>query len=242
MVFVTAGMGGGTGTGAAPIVAELAHEAGALTIAVVTMPFDAEGRRRRDNADGGLAKLREAADTVIVVPNEKLLEDPKIRALPMGKAFEIADEVLYRSVKGITELINSSGMVNLDFADVTTVMENGDVALIGMGDSDTESRGEDSVKAAIRSPMLDVDITDANSVLVNVTGGPDMSIEEAEGVVEYISEQVGSEARIIWGASVNPEFGKKMETMLVVTGVKSDQIFGQTEPAPEDPDIDYIEG
>ena len=241
MVFVTAGLGGGTGTGSAPVVTKYANEAGALTIAVVTLPFSAEGKRRHQNAEGGLNQLREVADTVIVVPNDRLLNH--FGDMPVNQAFEKADEVLMRSVKGITELITRSGLVNLDFADVQNVMEGGDVALIGLGQSDTEqNRAKRSVKDAIRSPMLDVEIGDANSILVNVTGGSDMTIEEAEGVVEYLHSQVDDDTRIIWGTSIDESFGDEMSTMLIVTGVESPQIYGEEEQQmPEANDIDYVE-
>ncbi|MFB6081886.1 MAG: cell division protein FtsZ, partial [Halanaeroarchaeum sp.] len=181
MVFVTAGLGGGTGTGSAPVVAKAARENGALTIAVVTTPFTAEGEVRRTNAEAGLERLRDVADTVIVVPNDRLLDS--VGKLPVRQAFKVSDEILMRSVKGITELITKPGLVNLDFADVRTVMERGGVAMIGLGEADSEAKAKDSVKSALRSPLLDVDISGANSALVNVTGGPDMAIEEAEGVV-----------------------------------------------------------
>ena len=253
MVFVTAGLGGGTGTGSAPIVAKAARECGALTIAIVTTPFTAEGEVRRTNAEAGLGRLRDVADTVIVVPNDRLLD--AVGKLPIRQAFKISDEVLMRSVKGITELITKPGLVNLDFADVKTVMERGGVAMIGLGDSDSEHKAEDSVKDALRSPLLDVDISGANSALVNVTGGEDMSIEEAEGVVEEIYDRIDPDARIIWGTSVDEELDGEMRTMVVVTGVESPQIYGrnddggQPEPEPEpEPaaetggtEIDYVE-
>ncbi|MFB6294054.1 MAG: cell division protein FtsZ, partial [Halonotius sp.] len=187
MVFVTAGLGGGTGTGAAPVVAKAARDSGALTISIVTTPFTAEGEVRRTNAEAGLERLRDVSDTVIVVPNDRLLD--AVGKLPVRQAFQVSDEVLMRSVKGITELITKPGLVNLDFADVRTVMEKGGVAMIGLGESDSESKAQDSVKSALRSPLLDVDISGANSALVNVTGGNDMAIEEAEGVVEEIYDR-----------------------------------------------------
>ena len=255
MVFVTAGLGGGTGTGSAPIVAKAARECGALTIAIVTTPFTAEGEVRRTNAEAGLERLRDVADTVIVVPNDRLLD--AVGKLPIRQAFKISDEVLMRSVKGITELITKPGLVNLDFADVKTVMERGGVAMIGLGDSDSDRKAEDAVKDALRSPLLDVDISGANSALVNVTGGSDMSIEEAEGVVEEIYDRIDPDARIIWGTSVDEELDGEMRTMVVVTGVESPQIYGrnddgpQPEPEPEpEPaaqeqsggtEIDYVE-
>jgi cell division protein FtsZ len=244
MVFVTAGLGGGTGTGAAPVVANAAQEAGALTIAIATIPFTAEGERRRANADAGLERLRAVSDTVIVVPNDRLLEYAP--NLPLQDAFTICDRVLMRSVKGMTELITKPGLVNVDFADVRTVMENGGVAMIGLGESDSENKAQDSIRSALRSPLLDVEFSGASSALVNVVGGSDMSIEEAEGVVEEIYDRIDPDARIIWGASVDESFGGKMETMIVVTGVDSPQIYGRSDLADEnagqvDSDIDYVE-
>src|SRR6056297_2301187 len=245
MVFVTAGLGGGTGTGSAPVVAQAAQEAGALTISIVTIPFTAEGERRRANADAGLERLRAVSDTVIVVPNDRLLDYAP--SMPLQDAFKICDRVLMRSVKGMTELITKPGLVNVDFADVKTIMENGGVAMIGLGESDSENKAQDSIRSALRSPLLDVEFDGANSALVNVVGGPDMSIEEAEGVVEEIYDRIDPDARIIWGASVNQDFEGKMETMIVVTGVESPQIYGQGETEAEQAaqnigdDIDYVE-
>jgi len=164
------------------------------------------------------------SDTVIVVPNDRLLDS--VGKLPVRQAFKVSDEVPMRSVKGITELITMPGLVNLDFADVRTVMEKGGVAMIGLGESDSDSKAQDSVKSALRSPLLDVDISSANSALVNVTGGTDMSIEEAEGVVEEIYDRIDPDARIIWGTSVDEELEGEMRTMIVVTGVESPQIYG----------------
>ncbi len=245
MVFVTAGLGGGTGTGAAPVVAQAAQDSGALTISIVTIPFTAEGERRRANADAGLERLRSVSDTVIVVPNDRLLDYAP--SMPLQDAFKICDRVLMRSVKGMTELITKPGLVNVDFADVRTIMENGGVAMIGLGESDSENKAQDSIRSALRSPLLDVEFDGANSALVNVVGGPDMSIEEAEGVVEEIYDRIDPDARIIWGASVNQEFEGKMETMIVVTGVESPQIYGKSEAEREQAakqmgdDIDYVE-
>jgi cell division protein FtsZ len=245
MVFVTAGLGGGTGTGAAPVVAQAAQEAGALTISIVTIPFTAEGERRRANADAGLERLRAVSDTVIVVPNDRLLDYAP--SMPLQDAFKICDRVLMRSVKGMTELITKPGLVNVDFADVRTIMENGGVAMIGLGESDSENKAQDSIRSALRSPLLDVEFDGASSALVNVVGGPDMSIEEAEGVVEEIYDRIDPDARIIWGASVNNQFEGKMETMIVVTGVESPQIYGKSEAEQEraakeiGEDIDYVE-
>ena len=242
MVFITAGMGGGTGTGSAPVVAEIASKH-ALTVAIVTTPFSAEGEARRTNADGGLKKLREHADTVIVVPNDKLLEFAP--SLPLQQAFRICDEVLMRSVKGITELITKPNLVNLDFADVRTIMESGGVAMIGLGDSDsTTDKARESVTGALDSPLLDVNISNASNVLVNVTGGPDMKIEEAQGVVEVLNERVSDNARIIWGSGVDEDLEGTIQTMIVITGVESPQIYGgeHVEETVEDTTTDALDG
>ncbi len=228
MVFITCGLGGGTGTGAAPVIAEAAQEAGALTIAVVTFPFSAEGAVRRANAEAGLERLRETADTVIVIPNDKLLE--VVPNYPLEVAFKVADEILMRAVKGITELITKPALVNLDFADVKTIMEKGGVAMIGLGEASGEDKAAESVRKALKSPLLDVDITGAKAALVNVTGGPDMTIEEAESVVEEIYSKIDPEARIIWGAMVDPELENTMRTLVIVTGVRSPQILGKKTP------------
>lgn len=225
MVFITCGLGGGTGTGAAPVIAEASQEAGALTISVVTFPFSAEGAVRRANAEAGLDRLREVADTVIVIPNDKLLE--VVPNYPMNLAFKVADEILMRAVKGIAELITKPALINLDFADVRTVMEKGGVAMIGLGEASGEDKATESVRKALKSPLLDVDISGAKAALVNVAGGPDMTIEEAESVVEEIFSKVDSDARIIWGAMIDPELENTMRTLLIVTGVKSPQIFGK---------------
>lgn len=227
MVFVTAGLGGGTGTGSAPVVAKVAKELGALTIAVVTLPFTSESATRMENAEIGLERLRAVADTVIVIPNDRIIEI--VPRLPLIQAFKVSDEVLMRAVKGITELITLPGLVNLDFADVRTVMEQGGIAMIGVGESDSEDKASDSIKKALRSPLLDVDITGATAALINVIGGPDMTMAEAEGVVQEVYRKIDPSARIIWGVQLDPEMQGKMRTMIIVTGVQSPQIYGKQE-------------
>ncbi|MCA1819914.1 MAG: cell division protein FtsZ [Halobacteriales archaeon] len=226
ILFVTCGLGGGTGTGSAPVVAKLARESGALTIAVCTLPFSYEGAVRMENAEAGLARLRDVCDTVIVIPNDRLLDvAPR---LPLAAAFKMGDEILMRSIKGITEMITKPGLVNLDFADLRTIMKRGGVAMIGMGESDSEDRARDAVLEALSSPLLDVDISDATGVLVNVVGGPDMTMGEALCVVEELHNRVNKDARIIWGSSVDPSLDHTIRAMLVITGVKSRQILGPT--------------
>ncbi|BAI62208.1 D-tyrosyl-tRNA(Tyr) deacylase/cell division protein FtsZ homolog [Methanocella paludicola SANAE] len=232
MVFVTCGLGGGTGTGSAPVVAQVAKEGGALTIAVVTTPFKVEGAVRKANAEKGLERLRKAADTVIVVPNDKLLE--VVPNLPLQQAFKVADEVLTHAVKGITELVTKAGLVNLDFADIKTVMSNGGVAMIGLGEGKGDKAAELSVRNALLSPLLDIDISGAKAAIVNVTGGSHMTIGEAEAVVEEVYNAIDPEARLIWGASVDPDLGDVIRTMVIITGVASTQILGkpQSEQQP----------
>ena len=240
MVFITCGLGGGTGTGSAPIVAKLAKEAGALTIGVVTLPFSVEGLIRMENAETGLKRLRDVCDTVIVIPNDKLLDI--VPNLSLNSAFKVADEVLMRSIKGITEMITMPGLVNLDFADLKTVMKRGGVAMIGLGEAEGENKAINAVVEALNSPLLEVDISDATGALVNVTGGEDMTISEAERVVEEIYSRVDPNARIIWGTTINPELKKNLRAMLVITGVKSKQILGPSQTSFENKEfgIDFV--
>lgn len=224
MVFITCGLGGGTGTGAAPEIAKLAKKDGALTIAVVTLPFTIEGQKRIENAMLGLEKLESFVDTLIIIPNDKLLElAPK---LPLQTAFKIADEILTNAVKGITELVTTNGLVNLDFADIKAVMTNGGVSLIGMGESDTADRAIEAVEKAIDNPLLDVDISNATGALVNVFGGPDMSLDEYKLIIETIGNKLNPEAKLIGGAQISEDLDKSIRVLLIVTGVKSAQITG----------------
>ena len=225
IVFVTCGLGGGTGTGSAPYVASVAKEMGALAIAICTSPFRAEGSIRMENAEFGLEKLRSVADTVIVIPNDKLID--LVPRLSINAAFKVADEVLMRSIKGITEVVTKPGLVNLDFNDIKTIMRGGGVAMIGLGESDGEDRAIEAVNEAIDSPLIDVDVTNATGALINVTGGPDMSVAEAEQVAEVVQSRISSTARIIWGAAVDPELEGMIRVMIVITGVKSKQMFSR---------------
>jgi len=224
IVFITCGLGGGTGTGSAPVVARIARELGALTIGIVTRPFKAEGVVRMQNAEYGLERLVEITDTVIVVPNDKLLEI--VPRLPLNAAFKVADEILMRSIKGIVEIITKVGLVNLDFADLKTIMKGGGVAMIGMGEADAEDRATEALNEAINSPLLEVDISDATGALINVVGGEDMTVTEAEKVASEVQERINPQARIIWGAQIDPGLEHTIRVMLVVTGVKSKQIMG----------------
>ncbi|MBU0536736.1 MAG: cell division protein FtsZ [Nanoarchaeota archaeon] len=224
MVFITCGLGGGTGTGSAPVIAEIAKKLGALTVGIVTMPFAMEGQRRYENAVIGLEKLENIVDTLIVIPNDKLLEIAP--DLPLHTAFKVADEILTNAVKGVAELVTKAGLINLDFADIRTVMGNGGVALIGVGESDTENRASEAVEKAINNPLLDVDISGATGALINITGGTDMTLDEARRVVEVVSEKLDEDARVIWGAQISEDLKSTIRTLLIVTGVQSTQIFG----------------
>jgi cell division protein FtsZ len=224
MVFITCGLGGGTGTGSVPVIAEVAKKLGCLTVGIVTLPFAMEGKRRYENATLGLERLEPMVDTLIVIPNDKLLE--LAPDLPLHTAFKVADEILTNAVKGISELVTKAGLVNLDFADVKAVMSDGGVALIGVGESDTDNRAVEAVEKAINNPLLDVDITGASGALINVSGGKDMTLEEARKVVETVSERLGDDATVIWGAQIYDDLDKTIRAMLIVTGVKSSQIFG----------------
>ncbi len=227
MVFITCGLGGGTGTGAAPVVAEVSKKLGALTIAIVTIPFKMEGKRRLENAMLGLEKLEQVVDTLIVIPNDKLIEIAP--DLPLHTAFKVADEILTNAVKGIAELVTKPGLVNLDFADIKAVMGNGGVALIGLGESDTENRAIEAVEKALSNPLLDVDVSGGSGALVNVVGGPDMTLEEARGVVEAVSQRLDEDARLIWGAQISPEIEGTIRVLVIVTGIRSNQIRGRKE-------------
>ena len=240
MVFVTCGLGGGTGTGSSPIIAQIAKESGALTIGVVTLPFSVEGVIRMENAETGLKRLRDICDTVIVIPNDKLLDI--VPNLSLNAAFKVADEVLMRSIKGITEMITMPGLVNLDFADLKTVMKRGGVAMIGLGEAEGENKAVNAVVEALNSPLLEVDISEATGALVNVTGGEDMTISEAERVVEEIYSRVDPNARIIWGTTVDPALKRNIRAMLVITGVKSKQILGPSQKSFENEEfgIDFV--
>lgn len=217
LVFVTCGLGGGTGTGSAPVVAEMAKKTGALTISIVTLPFTEEGISRWENAKLGLEKLRQNSDTVIVIQNDRLLE--VVPDLPLGTAFKVADEILVNAVKGITELITEKGLVNLDFADVRAIMQNGGTAMIGIGESDGAESAQAAVASAMQNKLLDLDITGAKSALINITGGAQMPLKDAKMVMKCVAEKLDPSARIIWGARIDQNLGKAVRVMLIATGV-----------------------
>lgn len=217
MVFVTAGMGGGTGTGAAPIIAECAKELGALTVAIVTKPFSFEGKRRREQAEKGAAYLTEKVDTIITIPNDKLLQliDKKT---PLKDAFGMADDVLRQGVEGISSLITTTGLINLDFADVKTIMSDQGEAIMGIGVADGESRATDAVELAIHSPLLETNIDGAQSILLNVTGGPDLSLYEINEAAEKVADAVDPDANIIFGSVIDPDMEDSIKITVVATG------------------------
>jgi len=225
LVFVTCGLGGGTGTGGAPIIAEIAKKQGALVIGVVTIPFTVEGAKRIENAMEGLERMEGIVDTLIIIPNDKLLD--LAPDLPLTTAFKVADEILTNAVKGITELITNSGLVNLDFADIKTVMLNGGVSLIGMGESDSSNRAEEAVEKALNNPLLDVDIKNAQGALVNVIGGNDLSLDEYKSIIKKIGDQLSPNAKLISGAQISKDMEKSIKVMVIITGVKSSQISGE---------------
>lgn len=231
MIFITCGLGGGTGTGAAPVIASIAKKQGALTIGVVTMPFTIEGRKRLENAEYGLERMQSIVDTLIVIPNDKLLE--LAPELPLHTAFKVADEILTNAVKGVAELVTKAGLVNLDFADIKAVMTNGGVSLIGMGEADSQQRAIEAVEKALNNPLLDVDVSNATGALINIIGGTDLSLDEAKTIIEYVGEKLGEDAKLIWGAQISEDMEKSIRVMLIVTGVRSSQILGEKETREE---------
>ncbi len=221
MVFVTCGLGGGTGTGSAPVIAEIAKSLNALTISVVTLPFAEEGSARKHNALAGLERLRNNSDTVIVVQNDKLFDI--VPDLPLNAAFKVADEVLVNAVKGITELVTEKGLINLDFSDVRSVMKNGSTAMIGIGESEAENKADEAVAKAIENPLLDVDITGAQSALIHITGDDTMSIRDAKNIIVSIAKKLAPDAKLIWGARIDANMKGKIKVLLIATGLQSDR-------------------
>lgn len=222
MVFITAGMGGGTGTGAAPYIAGIAKQLGILTVAVVTKPFTFEGRNRSKNAEMGLKKLRENIDTLVVVPNDKLLEisDKKTTML---EAFSLADDVLRQGIQGISDLIAIPAIMNLDFADVETIMSSQGIAHMGIGQATGENRALNAVKQAIQSPLLETSINGARGVLLNITGGTNMGIHEVNEAAKLIEEAADPEANIIFGANIDEAVGDSVKITVIATGFEESE-------------------
>ncbi|MBU5688282.1 MAG: cell division protein FtsZ [Candidatus Aenigmatarchaeota archaeon] len=223
LAFITVGLGGGTGTGSAPVVAEIAKSMGAIVIGVATMPFKIEGARM-GKAEEGLARLRAAADTVIVIENDRLLK--YAGNLPLQQAFAVADELVASMVKGITETITLPSLVNVDYADVKAIMHSGGVAALGVGESSSSDRALDAVTKALTNPLLDVDYTGATGALIHITGGEDLRLDEVNLIGETVSQYLDPQAQVIWGARIVPEFGSKIQVITIVTGVQSPYILG----------------
>ena len=224
MVFVNVGLGGGTGTGAAPVLAQLAKESGAVVIAVATMPFECE-KARQEKAEFGLQELTEVVDTAILIDNNRLVDIAG--NLPMEQAFAVANELVSTMIKGIVETITLPSLINLDYADVSAIMKNGDVAVIGVGESDISDRVGEAVKQALTHPLLDVDYRGATGALIHITCGPDFKLEEFAGVGELVTENISPDAQVIIGARINKDFANKVRVITIMTGVKSPYILGR---------------
>jgi len=225
MIFVCAGMGGGTGTGAAPFIAGVAKDVGAIVIGTVTMPFKIE-RVRIDKAEFGLQQLREVCDTVIVIDNNRLVQIAG--NLPVQQAFAVANELISTMIRGIVETISVPSLVNLDFADVKAIMKNGGVAAIGIGVSDTTNRVDEAVKGALSNPLLDINYDGAEGALIHIEGGPDMTLDEVERIGELVTENLDDSANVIWGARVSDDMKGRICVMTIITGVNSPWILGKS--------------
>lgn len=223
MVFVTAGMGGGTGTGAAPVVAEIAKELGVLTVGVVTKPFMFEGKRRMQNAESGIQQLKDKVDTLVTIPNDRLLQIVE-KKTSMLEAFKIADDVLKQGVQGISDLIAVPGLVNLDFADVKTIMLEQGLAHMGIGKASGETRAVDAAKQAIHSPLLETSIEGAKGVLLNITGGTNLSLFEVNEAAELVTQAADQDANIIFGAVINEDLKDEIVITVIATGFESEGI------------------
>ncbi len=232
LVFLMAGLGGGTGTGGLPIIAEIAKELGAVVVSMVTLPFEAEGRRRNEIARAGLANVLRASDTIVVVNNDRILE--LVGDRPLHEAFLIADEIMARSVKGVVELVTKPGLINVDFADLRAVLERGGPAVLAFGESDGEDRAVEAVEDALANPLLEADISGAKAAVVNITCGPDLSLQEMKRVVETVVDTLDPEANVIWGARIEDGLEGTVQVLLVVAGVTSPYIEEQVSLAREE--------
>lgn len=223
LVFITAGMGGGTGTGVAPVVAQIAKEQGAIVVGMVTSPFRVE-RARTIKAEEGLDDLRTSADTVIVLDNNRLLD--YVPNLPIDQAFSVMDQLIAETVKGISETITQPSLINLDYADVRAIMKGGGLAVMLVGEAKGQDKSKDVVRAALNHPLLDVDTAGATGCLLHITGGNDMSLHEAEQIASTLTYELDSKANVIWGARIRPEYEGKLRCMAIMTGINSAQIIG----------------
>jgi cell division protein FtsZ len=239
LVFVTAGMGGGTGTGAAPVVSKIAKEQGAIVVGMVSTPFNVE-RARTVKAEEGLERLRDEADSIIVLDNNRLLD--YVPNLPIGKAFSVMDQIIAETVKGISETITQPSLINLDYADMTSIMNQGGVAVMLVGETQDKNKTEEVVKDAMNHPLLDVDYRGASGGLVHITGGPDLTLQEAEGIAQNITERLEANANVIWGARIQEEYKGKVRVMAIMTGVKSAQVLGPTTQKQADKSRQAIQG
>jgi cell division protein FtsZ len=239
LVFVTAGMGGGTGTGAAPVVSKIAKEEGAIVVGMVSTPFNVE-RARTVKAEEGLEKLRGEADSIIVLDNNRLLD--YVPNLPIGKAFSVMDQIIAETVKGISETITQPSLINLDYADMTSIMNKGGVAVMLVGETQDKNKTREVVNDAMNHPLLDVDYRGASGGLVHITGGPDLTLKEAEGIANNITERLDASANVIWGARIQENYKGKVRVMAIMTGVQSAQVLGPTTQKQADKSRASIEG
>jgi len=222
ILFIMAGLGGGTGTGASPVIAEVGKRVGAVVVSVVTLPFSAEGTKKKEIAMKGLAKLAESSDTIVVVNNDRILDIAK--ELPLHQAFFISDEIVARAVKGMVELVMKPGLINVDLADLRNVLENGGPAVLSFGESDGENRAIEAVEDALGNPLLEADISGGKAAIINITSGPDFSLEEMEQIVETIVGSLDPTANVIWGARIDESLKGVVQVLLVVTGVASPSV------------------
>lgn len=237
LLFVTAGMGGGTGTGAAPVIARIAKNSGALVVGIVTYPFALE-RVRLQVAKKGIEELKKNVDTLIVIDNQRLVE--VYRNLAIDQAFKVADEVASRAVKGITETLNKPGLINVDFADIRSIMANGGLAMISVGEGKGPGRVDEVVQSTLRNRLLDVDYEGATGIMLYILGGEDLTLGDANEIARKLTEQASPNANVIWGARIEPEYNGRVETIAIFTGVKSPQILGGASKTEKEKDVDDI--
>jgi cell division protein FtsZ len=229
LVFVTAGMGGGTGTGAAPVVSSIAKDVGAIVVGMVSMPFKVE-RARVKKAEEGIEELKHSADSIIVLDNDRLLD--YVPNLPVGKAFSVMDQIIAETVKGISETITQPSLINLDYADMRSIMSEGGVAVMLVGETQDKNK-KNVVGEALNHPLLDVDYRGATGGLVHITGGPDLTLDDAEGIANNITERLDSNANVIWGSRIRDEYKGKVRVMAIMTGVESDNVVGSDDSQSE---------
>lgn len=226
LVFVTAGMGGGTGTGAAPVVSKIAKDVGAIVVGMVSMPFDVE-KSREKKAQEGLEAMNQFADSTIVLKNERLLD--YVPNLPLGKAFSVMDQIISETVKGITETITEPSLINLDYADMRSIMEGSGVAVMLVGESDDSNNKEEVVSNALSNPLLDVGYESADGGLIHITGGPELTLKEAQDIAKGLTQRLDNDSEVIWGSRVDEEYQGKVQLMAIMTGVESQEVVGQSQ-------------